>query len=625
MSLGARLGPILIWTAPVALSLAVFYPGLQCWFRMDDFAWLGLKLEVYSWHDFWRVLFEPRAQGTIRTLSERLFFLAFFTWFELDALPYRAFVFATHIANLMLVGLLARRLTGSVWVAFWSMSFWGVNAALSTPLSWTSVYNQVLCATFLLGALLLFIRFCDTGRTRFYMAAMAVFAIGFGALEMNVVFPALATAFALLWAKRRLPWTLPFFALSAAYTLLHNRLAPKHASGTYGMYWDSSMLDTLRQYALQAFGSRQLRDVSTLHWAGRLGDAASWILIGGLAGFTVWRLARRDWSVLFPVVWFFALIGPVLPLKNHVSLYYLTMPGIGLSLLAAYAATTLWGQGRLGKTISACSASLYLLTTIPVSYWAVKLARDRSLEVRHMVFGVEQISKMHPGKAILLTNVTSDMFWWGLNDRPFRLIGIHRVFLAPGAEEQIATHLGYGDPVEHLLAPGQTLAALDRGEAVVYSLAPHRLTNVTRGFHAVARTRWKPGLASRIDVGQALYSNQLGDGWNQIESGFRWMRKRAVVWLASPASGVAKLYLSGYCAAAVVEKGPVHLSAVVDGKPRGTVEVAKPDTLFEYEIPLKEVPAGAAKVEVVLEVDRVLEVPGEEGGLGLVFRTVALQ
>ncbi len=620
-----RLRPAFWWTIPILISFAVYYPGLQAWFRMDDFAWLGLKLEIHSWNDFWRVLFEPRAQGTIRTLSERAFFLAFFHWFELDALPYRIVVFATHALNLMLLSILVRRLTANRWTAFWAVTFWGVNPALSTPLSWTSVYNQVLCSTVLLGALLLFIRYCGGSRKRDYAAMLAVFVAGFGVLEMNSVFPALAAAYALFFARHRLVATLPLFAISGLYTVVHNRYAPKQHSGTYGMFWDFDMAGTLGQYLLETSGSRQIRGFYWIPWTGPAGDATSWLLIGALVIFLAWRLTRRDLVAAFAAAWFLILIGPVLPLKNHVTLYYLTMPTIGLSLLGAWALTTMWTHGRLARALAAAAAMLYLAAAMPVSHAASKMIRDRSFEVRHMVFGVERARQLHPDKIILLTNVTNDMFWWGLNDRPFRLIGVDQVFLAPGADELIDKHPGYGTPEDHVLPPSQSMRALERGEALVYSVAPERLTNVTESFQTLARARWTAGLATRVDTGHPAFADQLGPGWSPIENGFRWMQARAVVWLAGPSAAGHRLYLTGYCARAVVEKGPVHLSVSIDGRKLSTFEVSNPDSMFEYEIPLTEVPLGLPKVEIVLEVDRTLDVPGEPMGLGLVFGTITIR
>jgi len=53
------------------------------------------------------VLFAPKAQGTIRFLSERLFFLVFSSLFGLNVVPCRIWVMLTWFANLTLANLIA--------------------------------------------------------------------------------------------------------------------------------------------------------------------------------------------------------------------------------------------------------------------------------------------------------------------------------------------------------------------------------------------------------------------------------------------------------------------------------------------------------------------------------------
>src|SRR5262245_47222223 len=101
------------WIAPSLLCLILYWPSLTAWFRADDFAWLGAGLYDRNSHDLLVSLFGPKAQGTIRPLSERAFFMLGFRLFGLDAFPFRVVVFATHFANLVLAVAVGARLTGS--------------------------------------------------------------------------------------------------------------------------------------------------------------------------------------------------------------------------------------------------------------------------------------------------------------------------------------------------------------------------------------------------------------------------------------------------------------------------------------------------------------------------------
>ncbi|MEP7364784.1 MAG: hypothetical protein ABI972_16130, partial [Acidobacteriota bacterium] len=151
-----------LWLAASAFCLWLYWPGLRAWFQQDDFAWLGLGMNVHTAPELWNALFAPKAQGTIRPWSERAFFMGFFALFGLDALPYRILVFATQLLNLGLVISITRRLTGSWLAAALAPILWTANASLGLPMSWTSAYNQILCATFLLGAFYCLLRWIES-------------------------------------------------------------------------------------------------------------------------------------------------------------------------------------------------------------------------------------------------------------------------------------------------------------------------------------------------------------------------------------------------------------------------------------------------------------------------------
>ena len=276
-----------LFTVPAVVCVTVFWPGIHAWFQADDFAWLGLRLHVVDLNSFLQAMFQPMAQGTISPWSERLFFLAFQQIFGVDALPFRIWVFITQVGNLALLAAVARRLTGSSLAALAACLCWAINASLGVPLSWTSSYNQVLCATFLLASFYCFLRYTEQGERRWLGGTWLLFLLGFGALELNVVFPALAAGYALCAARRYLAATLPMFVVSGLYALLHRRLAPGIESGPYLMHLDSSMFGTLAAYWQKAFGGLGLRNLDVAPWLQRLGELAPWVLSSCLLVFLV--------------------------------------------------------------------------------------------------------------------------------------------------------------------------------------------------------------------------------------------------------------------------------------------------------------------------------------------------
>ncbi len=138
--------------APPLVALLCYWRAFLTWFANDDFPWIGLRLGVHDWSSFQDALFQPAAQGTVRVLSERVFFLLFSALFGLHSLPYRIATLATFIAALCLMNRIVARLTGSDLAGAAAALLWAVNPNLVIPITWASAYNQVLCAFLLLAA-----------------------------------------------------------------------------------------------------------------------------------------------------------------------------------------------------------------------------------------------------------------------------------------------------------------------------------------------------------------------------------------------------------------------------------------------------------------------------------------
>ena len=144
---------------------------------------------MHDLRSLWDALFQPRAQGTIRPWSERVFFMGFYALFGLDALPFRVWVFLTQFANLALLASITRRLTGSGAAGLLAAVFWLANSSLAQLMAWTSAYNQILCAFFILLAFHFLLRYIETGQRRYQVFQWCAFLLGFGAQELNVVYP----------------------------------------------------------------------------------------------------------------------------------------------------------------------------------------------------------------------------------------------------------------------------------------------------------------------------------------------------------------------------------------------------------------------------------------------------
>ena len=583
------------WIFPSLLCLALYWRGFTAWFRADDFAWILLAQQVHDFRSLLHALFSPAAQGTIHAWSGRLFFLAGYDWFGLDSVPFRVVIFATQFANLVLVTVLGNRIAGNRQAGFWAAILWVLNSALVYPLGWVCVYNQVMVAFFLLLTLYL-----TWDHSVLRPSAVAAFVIGFGAQEINLVYPAIAAAYCLVWRRKDLLRTLPLFALSVIYVIVHNVVAPVHKTGTYAMHYTGSVLGTLAKYWLWAMGPMWLEEPFRVPgWVLAIGAVAVSL---GLLAFAVGKGRRAG----FCVAWFVITIAPVLPMRDHMTEYYLYVPAIGLCWLGG------WALAEAPRRVVAVAlAVLYVAMAVP----RVLAGSERNYRiagrVKNLVEGVARVHELHPGKAVLLDGVDEDLFWSGILDHPFQVIGVDQVYLTSG------TLPGIGDAREFVLAPALAAQGLTRGEAVVYDVRGPQLRNITNNYAATLQQVPPP---ANVDVSNPLAFSFLGPEWYGIDGNHRWMARRASVRIAAPANAGQKLYLRGYCPK---EQFHAAVSVTVDGMAltRAPVETES----FELAFALPAAVVGRPSMEVAIEVSRTFRASGDPRELGLAFGTLEVR
>ncbi|MEB2362409.1 MAG: hypothetical protein OZ929_13825 [Bryobacterales bacterium] len=612
-----KIGTVLYWAVPPLLCLLLFHRSLNGWFMQDDFAWLGLYSSVHSWEDLQRVLFTPYAQGTLRLWSERVFFLVFYALFGLNAFPYHLWVFLTQIANLILLTGITFRLTGSRAAGFLAPLFWITNAGIIVPMSWACAYNQILCAFFLLLAFRFWLKHINTGLWRYYWWQGAAFLMGFGALEINVVYPGIAAAYALLCARRYFVRTLPLFAASGAYTVFHTLVAPKDKSEIYAIVIDSNIFNTLLTYWNWGVGPYRLAGI-TEELPAWFAPAAAAVLTATLLGLVVWSALERRFLPAFFLSWFGIVILPVLPLRNHISDYYLALPSIGLAMLMAYGLVMAWRYGPRAIAVAFPVAVLYVASGVPVIDAQTRWYEERGQTVKNLLTGVARVRELHPHKLILLAGVTSELFRQGVYDRPFRLLNIDNVYLAPGTEKSITTYPEMAPLSNYVLPASIAMRALKRETAVVYEVHDGRLRNITKRYTYRALTEFAQEEPRQVAAGSELYSGQLLEGWYSIENGYRWMSQKASLRIGGPRQNSQRLYVTGECPEALLQAGPVGLSILVDSLPVYTGNVRKAGE-FKIAATLPPASVGKDSLIITMEVSRTLSPPGESRRLGLVF------
>ncbi len=607
------------WLVPPLFCFCIYWYGILSWFQADDFAWLSLHQRVHNFHDLGEFLFTPMAQGTIRPLSERAFFLAFYHWFGLNALPWRIAVFFTQCINLALLAAVTSRITRSRVAGFAAAILWTANSALATAMSWTSDYNQILCATFLIGALACWIRFVETSRGWWFWAVVVVFVIGFGALEINVVFPALAAAYVVLLVPRERWRTLslylaPLVLVSIVYFAWHSAMAPGLKSGPYALHMDGSIAGSLGVYLRWVFVPSE--------WEGlarpRSIAIASLMIFGILMLFLAvhrWALRRVFW---FGWAWFLITVAPILPLRDHRTDYYLTIPTAGVAI--ALAAAMRWNWKLLAPVMA-----LYLAMMIPAASFASRWYSDRSQHVRTLVLGVITGREKHPGKPILLDGIGDELYATAIAHSPFRSLGIMDVYLAPDALHQIHSPENLVSVADNVLPPGPTLRALKEEQLVVYradeaAINKGVLKNVTSTYEEIARQKFADQPPQRVDAGNRLDSYLMNEGWYDLEVDHRWMASKASINIGPPEESGRHLVLNGYCPVEQVRTGPLIMKVSVDGTTVGTETFSQPETPFTRRFSLPAVIwQGKQSLQVTVEVNKTFHGQEDPRQLGLAF------
>ena len=273
-------------------------------------------------------------------------------------------------------------------------------------MSWSSSYNEILFCFFLLLSFALLLRYMETGRTRFYVLQWIAFLLGFGALELMVVYPALAAFYTLCRDRKYFRSTLPLFLASVVYTALHMWAAPMQTEGPYVLHFDGRLPFTWWTYWKWAVGAGRLPQFGFVHhWVGMAGTA---LLSFGLFGFAYRQIRRREWLALFFLAWYALVLLPLTPLRDHISIYYLTAPTLGLAMLAGWALGSSVTAHRPMHTLALALAAIYFAASIPAARFDARFYYRRGLAVEKLVRSVLAANQVHPHQAILLKGVTID-------------------------------------------------------------------------------------------------------------------------------------------------------------------------------------------------------------------------
>ena len=347
----------------------------------------------------------------------------------------------------------------------------------------------MLCGFFLLAAFYLLLRYLETGQRRYEWLQWAAFLLGFGALEGNLVYPALAAAWALTAARPYLKRTAADVRGVRGLRGATPRWRPvRRGRGATPCTSPAPCSARLARYWTWSAGpSYSWMPFRIPAWVALVGAA---VLTAGLGSFLWGRLRAGARPAAFCLAWYVVTIAPVLPLRDHRMEYYVFVPLIGICWLAGWGLAAAWSQGSRRRLAAAALAALYLALVLPRTLAASAWNYRVSLRARNLVESLARVRELHPGRTVLLAGVDDELFWNAIEDHASRLAGIDAVYLTPDPAAP-------AERAEFTLPPEVLGRGLDQGQVVVYDVRGPSLRNVTSAYasappHRGCRFVWTP-------------------------------------------------------------------------------------------------------------------------------------
>jgi hypothetical protein len=202
-------------------------------------------------------------------------------------------------------------------------------------------------------------------------------------------------------------------------------------------------------------------------------------LMAGLLGFLLWAVIKRQWVTLFFAAWFVIVLSPLLPLRDHITDCYLTIPTLGLAMWGAQALVAGWRNGIASRAAAVLAMVIYLGVNIPVAHINAQSFHDNSQRIRTMLDSIVDRTSGEPGKIILLEGVSRDLFWDSIWSRPFRLFNRNEVYMILEDGADVLAVLPPELRTQFFLTRAEALTAMDEKRAALFDVAQPAVRPVT--------------------------------------------------------------------------------------------------------------------------------------------------
>jgi tetratricopeptide (TPR) repeat protein len=296
-----------------------------------------------------------------------------------------------HAANTVLLFLLLRQMTASLWRAAFVAALFGVHPLRAESVAWVSERKDVLSAFFFILSIGAYLRHVRKPSTAGYVAVVLLFALGLLAKSMVATLPVVLLLLDYWplgrlhdWAefRQRLKEKIPLFALAAA-ACMATALMPGLVVNAHPVPFPErignalvSCVVYLRQMVFPAGLAASYPNAPD----GQPMRKIFWSLVL-LAGISAWVVAARKKRpfLLMGWLWYLAMLVPVIGIIQiskdaaHAD-RYTYLPGIGLAMAGTWAVADWsagWKERRviLGGLMMAVLGALMVCGRMQTSYW----------------------------------------------------------------------------------------------------------------------------------------------------------------------------------------------------------------------------------------------------------------
>jgi hypothetical protein len=464
------------WALCLAAAVLFFvlnHAAYKGYFQADDLDTLGWARALPVSH-FATWLVTPKLSPSNFRPVGAFYYHALAGSFGLDFPKYLVPLHALHLLNIWLVWLLIRKLGTGPWAATAGAFFFGFHAALFDAWWKPMFIFDLLCGTFLLLALLLFV-------SDRWLVSLIAFWLAFKSKELAIMLPVVLTAYELWFGGKRWKRLIAFFAVSILFGV--QALIVRPGQG---------------EYQLQVGWGAQTATI---------GYYASRLLFVPYAGLAVLVLpfAIRRRQVWFGFVTMGALLSILLLLPGRLFAVYWYVPLVGVAIIVAGSA-----QGRR----HAGAVWVLLALWIPWDFVNFREARRASQrqeqDYRAYVASIEKFARANPQEHV---------FAWDRLPDGFQGSGVSGALACIYDRMDITTRF-LGDPGMEAL--------LQSGDAVLL-----RWIEVFRRLDVVHFARL-PQPAPYITMDESMPGGQLISGWYGLEWNTRWAQPDAVTVLSRP-------------------------------------------------------------------------------------------